>query len=320
MATYNSADTIFALNDWLGTKRAEVGAGGCASFFTSMPYGNGLTPAGGSNPCPDATEHHFTGKEHDAESGNDYFDARYYSELMGRFMSPDWSAKEDPIPYAKLDDPQSLNLYGYVRNNPTTRVDADGHDGEPKASLWELFKSIFYAKVMGGEGVKAEFSLSKNVRAGFDAFAGVEKKFTTQGSDTSLRAEFGGGIKAPHVPLKPTVGIQKHIETNGKSDTQPAEVYGEDPIDGDFGPASATPNTLSIAVDLPITETISGGGAEVGIDWDKAGEFGAACVQSLKSNAQTFMDFVSPSFGSNPTPQASGLAIPTPATRHVDPQ
>jgi len=46
---------------------------------------------------------------------------------MGRFMSPDWSAKEDPVPYAKLDDPQTLNLYAYVGNNPLIRVDPDGH-------------------------------------------------------------------------------------------------------------------------------------------------------------------------------------------------
>jgi hypothetical protein len=46
---------------------------------------------------------------------------------MGRFMSPDWSAKEDPVPYAKLDDPQTLNLYSYVGNNPLVRADADGH-------------------------------------------------------------------------------------------------------------------------------------------------------------------------------------------------
>ena len=68
-----------------------------------------------------------TGKERDSESGNDYFGARYYASTMGRFLSPDWSAKEDPVPYAQLDDPQSLNLYSYVRNNPLTRVDADGH-------------------------------------------------------------------------------------------------------------------------------------------------------------------------------------------------
>ena len=44
----------------------------------------------------DATPHFvhfvykFTGKEHDAaESGNDYFEARYYGSNMGRFLSPD---------------------------------------------------------------------------------------------------------------------------------------------------------------------------------------------------------------------------------------
>jgi RHS repeat-associated protein len=69
----------------------------------------------------------YTGKERDAESGNDYFGARYYASTMGRFMSPDWSAQEEPVPYAKLDDPQSLNLYAYVLNNPMTRFDLDGH-------------------------------------------------------------------------------------------------------------------------------------------------------------------------------------------------
>jgi RHS repeat-associated protein len=68
-----------------------------------------------------------TGKERDSESGNDYFGARYYASAMGRFMSPDWSAKQEPVPYAKLDDPQSLNLYSYVRNNPMDRTDPDGH-------------------------------------------------------------------------------------------------------------------------------------------------------------------------------------------------
>ena len=70
---------------------------------------------------------HSTSKERDIESGNDYFGARYYASSMGRFMSPDWSAKIMPVPYAKLDNPQSLNLYAYVGNNPLTRFDPDGH-------------------------------------------------------------------------------------------------------------------------------------------------------------------------------------------------
>jgi RHS repeat-associated protein len=68
-----------------------------------------------------------TGKERDTESGNDYFGARYYNSATGRFLSPDWSAKAEPVPYAKLDDPQSLNLYSYVRNNPMSRTDPTGH-------------------------------------------------------------------------------------------------------------------------------------------------------------------------------------------------
>jgi RHS repeat-associated protein len=69
----------------------------------------------------------FTGKERDTESGNDYFGARYYSSAMGRFMSPDWSGGPVPIPYVNLGDPQTLNLYEYVRNNPLGIDDADGH-------------------------------------------------------------------------------------------------------------------------------------------------------------------------------------------------
>ena len=38
-----------------------------------------------------------TGKERDAESGNDYFEARYYSGAMGRFLSPDFSEDPEPI-------------------------------------------------------------------------------------------------------------------------------------------------------------------------------------------------------------------------------
>jgi RHS repeat-associated protein len=37
----------------------------------------------------------FTGKERDAESGNDYFGARYCASSMGRFMSPD--SGDDPF-------------------------------------------------------------------------------------------------------------------------------------------------------------------------------------------------------------------------------
>jgi RHS repeat-associated protein len=131
-SAHTATDTYFYLGDWLGTKRAEVGAGGCLSTFASLPYGDGLTPSGN---CPDATEHHFTGKERDAESGNDYFGARYYASSMGRWMSP------DPLPWihwqrGNEDDqkkfegfivnPQNFDMYAYVNNNPLNMTDPTG--------------------------------------------------------------------------------------------------------------------------------------------------------------------------------------------------
>jgi len=140
LATYDfmNGGLHFALSDPLGTRRVQVtGLGTPELNFLSLPFGNNFgNPRAASSvvppgalPAPDATEHHFTGKERDTESGNDYFEARYYSSAMGRFMSPDWSSKEEPIPYAKLDNPQSLNLYSYVYNNPLSKVDPDGHLG-----------------------------------------------------------------------------------------------------------------------------------------------------------------------------------------------
>jgi RHS repeat-associated protein len=69
----------------------------------------------------------FTGKERDTESGLDYFGARYYSSTFSRFVTPDWASKPTAVPYAHFGNPQSLNLYSYVQNNPATLGDPDGH-------------------------------------------------------------------------------------------------------------------------------------------------------------------------------------------------
>jgi RHS repeat-associated protein len=134
----------FYFDDPLGTRRAQTDyAGNIEQTCASLPYGD--AESCGAAP----TEHLFTGKERDTESGNDYFGARYYSSAMGRFMSPDWSASEEPVPYAKLDNPQSLNLYGYVLNNPTGLADPDGHAGDCKSNP-QLCASIRDSVSQGG--------------------------------------------------------------------------------------------------------------------------------------------------------------------------
>jgi RHS repeat-associated protein len=93
------------------------------SYGRDTTYPTGAYPSG----TLDTQAVKFTGKERDAETGLDYFGARYYSGGQGRFMTPDWSAEPEPVPYADFSDPQSLNLYAYVRNDPLTNRDLDGH-------------------------------------------------------------------------------------------------------------------------------------------------------------------------------------------------
>jgi RHS repeat-associated protein len=72
-----------------------------------------------------------TGKERDAETGLDYFLARYMSSPQGRFTSPDpfnvVLDSEDRDEFnSYLANPQSWNRYSYVWNNPLKYVDPLG--------------------------------------------------------------------------------------------------------------------------------------------------------------------------------------------------
>ena len=109
-----AASTHYFLADQVGTTQLEFASGGYPVWRGDFaPFGQELDVQATAN------RYKFTGKERDTESGLDYFGARYYASSMGRFMSPDWAAKAEPVPYAKCwTDPQSLNLYSYVRNNP----------------------------------------------------------------------------------------------------------------------------------------------------------------------------------------------------------
>lgn len=63
----------------------------------------------------------FTAKERDAETGLDYFGARYDSSAQGRFTSPDAT-----MATAFTTDPQTWNRYTYANNNPLKYIDPNG--------------------------------------------------------------------------------------------------------------------------------------------------------------------------------------------------
>ena len=88
-------------------------------LFVGM--GNSSIRSAGMGYVADAVRQKFTGKERDNEIGLDYFLARHFSNIQGRFTSPD-----APFADQVIQDPQSWNLYNYVRNNPTNFIDPDG--------------------------------------------------------------------------------------------------------------------------------------------------------------------------------------------------
>lgn len=152
---------------------------------------------------------HFTGKERDAESGNDYFEARYYASSMGRFLSPDWSAKEEPVPYARLDDPQTLNLYSYVQNNPLTNVDKDGHCAEAISCTLEFAGG---GSFFGPVGTVVGAVVGAGVGIGITYFAA---KAIAKHINTPKKAGTAGGERAGK-NMTPK-GKQEVIEENKKA-------------------------------------------------------------------------------------------------------
>jgi RHS repeat-associated protein len=168
---------------------------------------------------PDDVLKKFTGKERDAETGLDYFGARYFSGAQGRFTSPDWSAKPEPVPYANLEDPQTLNLYSYVRNNPMDKADADGH------CFWDLCI---------GEGIATYAAATAVV-------ATAAYLMTPQGKESLRAAIVGTGA----LINKAVEGVQSLVT---KSEAKPSS-----PSQAENQPAPATANADAKPKSNPMT-------------------------------------------------------------------
>ncbi|MEL6554066.1 MAG: peroxidase family protein [Cyanobacteria bacterium J06621_11] len=107
-------EVFWTLTDHLGSVRDVIDSTGeLVNHITYDSYGN-ITAE--SNPEIDV-RFGFTGQEVDPETGLYYYNARYYSPEMGRFLS------EDSLGF----DAGDANLYRYVFNSPTNYTDPTGN-------------------------------------------------------------------------------------------------------------------------------------------------------------------------------------------------
>jgi RHS repeat-associated protein len=141
-----SSQTNYITTDTLGSTRLVTnGAGHVIARHDYLPFGDEIYGLGGRTSAqgfvqPDTTRQRFTGYEHDAETGLDFAQARYYGNGFGRFTGV------DPTPEsAKPSLPESWNRYTYCLNNPLNLTDPNGLD---PSSHWG------YQQFQGNDGRK----------------------------------------------------------------------------------------------------------------------------------------------------------------------
>jgi len=115
---YASDNELFYVHtDHLGSTAITANASGGKygelryKAFGETRYTDGTTP----------TTYRFTGQREEATLGLYFYGARWYDQALGRFVQADTIVPE-------LRNPQALNRYSYVYNNPLKYVDPSGHD------------------------------------------------------------------------------------------------------------------------------------------------------------------------------------------------
>ena len=123
IAEWIAADGItrWEYQDQVGTERLRLpSTGSSLEAFGSLPFGQSINVVG-----TDTSPYHFAGLDEDGSlsTGLSHASFRDYSSVQARWMNPD--------PYDgsyNLSDPQSLNRYAYVENNPLFASDPSGQD------------------------------------------------------------------------------------------------------------------------------------------------------------------------------------------------
>ncbi len=236
--------TKFLLTDHLGSTRVLVASDGISpKRYDYLPFGEeiqagtdgrGSEYSSGMYPSPAGLQSlEFTGKERDAETGLDYFGARYFSGAQARFTTSD----PKQMTSRHLIYPQKWNKYAYVQNNPLTSVDPDGLDDY----------KVFITDALGGGGnwSKAEAAAKANghtmeIRRGKDATIGAYNKAL---SEPNSRVIFVGHVSHDPATLK-TTAVQ--MSDMGRS-------AGANSVQSVLGPPDA--NGVRNATEVPLPTT-----------------------------------------------------------------
>ncbi len=134
--TKNGGDYEYATADHLGSPRVWTDGSGnvvVGGRHDYLPFGEELFAGYGTRTIgqgyatstqADGQRKQYGAKERDNETGLDYFGARYFASVQGRFTSG------DPVIVSarRMVNPQIWNSYSYVGNNPLNATDPTGEE------------------------------------------------------------------------------------------------------------------------------------------------------------------------------------------------
>jgi len=160
----------------------------------------------------------FTGKERDAETGLDYFGARYFSSAQGRFTSPD-----PLLNSGHPTDPQSWNRYSYTLNNPLKYVDPDGlwqWAAGPCDDQCQANRKRFISDVDAARKAAAQYAAGSDERKRLER---VLKAIGTENDKNGLKVAFGsleGRVGAAYSPRTGTMTLD-YAKSDARFDARP---------------------------------------------------------------------------------------------------
>lgn len=189
---YYHGDTLVGRKDWdeqkyfyhpdhLGSTDIVTDESGALVEKTDyLPFGEVLT--GGND------RFLFTGKEKDQATGLQYHGARYYDPEMMKFTQPD-----SMIP--DVYDPQLLNRYAYVKNNPLKYVDPNGEAPEAKNEIGTLGQFQNFANERYSQGSMTNTQMIDDLANFYDAYSAADAK---AGIPRYINTKGGGLIDLKH--------------------------------------------------------------------------------------------------------------------------
>jgi RHS repeat-associated protein len=155
LASVANSTVTYYHQDHLSNRLVTNSSGSATEQLGNYPFGESWYAATGEKWL-------FTSYERDSESNNDYALARYYVNRFGRFLSA------DPLS-GSVADPQSLNRYAYVENNPINAADPSGLKMMPPLTWMGLrlffggFPTSAFDTTLGGGGMDEFYFINNQV-------------------------------------------------------------------------------------------------------------------------------------------------------------